>query len=164
MVEKKTEREILDQMVDEQEMLEFFEKNHEAEVEMGKMKILHAYHSLIDGIDKVFKNCTKGMTKQQIKEWQEENEEGEDAVWEQSFDVMVSEIEQKYNYKIDIEVDDYFINITYHTKFFWIKYDITLSSKKPKLSEMEFEIELDNEAHFLIDLCNKLILNQQEDD
>ncbi|GAG46280.1 unnamed protein product [marine sediment metagenome] len=43
-------KEELEQLNDEQEMLEFFERYHKSEVDMSKMKILHALHDLKDGI------------------------------------------------------------------------------------------------------------------
>jgi hypothetical protein len=163
MVEK-TEREILDGMADEQEMLEFFESNHKAEVEMGKMKILHAYHALLDGIDKLYAGFTKGMTKEQIKEWQEIDEDDDESEWASAFSVMEGEIEKRYNYAIDIDVDEYSVTISNYLKFFRIEYNTTISKKRPKLSEMEFEVELTDEAHFFIDLCNKLILTSKEEE
>lgn len=55
------EKEKIEQMVDEEDMLDFFESNHKAEVEMAKMAILHAFHNYIDGIKKIYENFTKGM-------------------------------------------------------------------------------------------------------
>lgn len=154
-------KEELERLNDEQEMLDFFERYHKAEIDMSKMKILHALHDLKDGVEKIFKKFTKGMTKEQIKIWQEQYEadEDDDNEWANAFDILVGEIEQKHKYKLDIEVDEYSVTISYHTKFFWIRYDGVMSGKKPKMSEMEkdFEVELTEDAHFLIDLGTALV-------
>ena len=48
------------------------------------------------------------MTKQQIKEWQEQCESEEDeGEWSTALDNLVGDIEQKHKYKLDIEVDEY---------------------------------------------------------
>jgi len=159
-------KEELEKLNDEQEMLEFFERYHKSEVDMSKMKILHALHDLKDGIGAIYKKLTKGMTKERIKEWQEQCEyEDDDGEWAAAFDNLVGEIEQKHKYKLDIEVDEYSVTISYYTKFFWIRYDGMLSGKKPKMSEMEkdFEVELSEDAHFLIDLITNLIYEHKEE-
>ena len=159
-------KEELEKLNDEQEMLEFFERYHRTEVDMAKMKILHALHDLKDGIEDIFKKLTKGMTKEQIKIWQEQCEADEDdgSEWSTAFDNLVGDIEQKHKYKLDIEVDEYSVTISYYTKFFWIRYDGIISGKKPKMSEMEkdFEVELTEDAHFLIDLITALVYEHQE--
>ena len=163
----KDEKHKLDQMADEQEMLEFFLEHHKFEIDMAKMKMLHALHDLKDGIGKIYEEQTKGMTPEQIKEWQEdaENEEDDsDSKWSIAWESLLNDIQKKHNYSMDIEVDEYAVTITYVMKFFLIRWDGTLCGQKPKLSEMEtgFEIELTDGAHFLIDLCNKLILSRDE--
>jgi hypothetical protein len=159
------EKDTLDSMADEQDMLEFFESNFKTEVEMSKLKILHAYHELLDGVDKLYDRFTKGMNKEQIDKLQEESGEDEDdSEWNNAFDAMVSAIERPTNYKLNIDVDEYSIVMTYHTKYLWIRYNTVLTKERPKLSEMEFEVELDDDAHFLIDLCNKLILEHIDKD
>ena len=160
-------KEELEQLNDEQVMLEFFEKYYHVEVEMGKLKILHTLHDLKDGIEELFKKLTKGMTKKQIQEWQEQEEceEDDESEWATGFDKIVAELESKSNYKLGIEVDEYLCDISYHTKYFWIRWSGYLSGDKPKLSEMEenFEIELNDDAHFLIDLSTALICHHCED-
>ena len=160
----KTKKE-LEQMNDEQVMLEFFSEYYKMELEMGKLKILHSLHDLKDEIEKLFKKLTKGMTKKQIEEWQEQEECEEDgeSEWATGFDKIVAELESKTNYKLGIEVDEYNCDISYHTKYFWIRWSGFLSGDKPKLSEMEFEVELDDDAHFLIDLSTALIYHHCED-
>jgi len=159
----KTKKE-LEQLNDEQVMLEFFSEYHKMELDMAKMKILHALHDLKDGIGNIYKELTKGMTKKQIEEWQEQ-EDYEDSEWVSAFDTLMGDIEKRHKYSMDIEVDEYCVNITYMIKFFHIRWDGMLSGDKPKMSEMEkdFEVELTEDAHFLIDLATVLIYNHVDD-
>lgn len=152
-------KEELDKLNDEQAMLEFFMEHHETQVEMAKLKILHAYHDLIDGVKKVYEEKTKGMTKEQIKEWEEDED---DTTWEDAFGILIDNIVKPTGYRLDIDVDEYSVQIKYHTKYFWVEYDGCMDGKKPKLSEMDFEVELDDDAHFLIDLTTALIYEQLE--
>jgi hypothetical protein len=163
----KTRKE-LEQLNDEQEMLEFFSEYHKFEIDMAKMKMLHALHDLKDGIGKIYEEQTKGMTPEQIKDWQEdaENEEDDsDSKWNVAWDSLLDDIQKQHKYSMDIEVDEYSVTITYMTKFFHIRWGGSLCGEKPKLSEMEkgFEIELTDDAHFLIDLATALIYEHAQE-
>jgi hypothetical protein len=135
---------------------------------MAKMKMLHALHDLKDGIGKIYEEQTKGMTPEQIKDWQEdaENEEDDsDSKWNVAWDSLLDDIQKQHKYSMDIEVDEYSVTITYMTKFFHIRWDGSLCGEKPKLSEMEkgFEIELTDDAHFLIYLATALIYEHAQE-
>lgn len=132
-------------------MLAFFMHHHKTELEMAELKILHGYHDLIDGAKKLYDEKTKGMTAEQIKEWEDDED---DITWGESFGILTDDIVKPTGYRLDIEVDECSVLMTYHTKYFWLRYNGYLTCEKPKLSEMKFDVELDDDAHFLIELVS----------
>ena len=164
MEEEKTEQQVLDQMADEQEMLEFFMERHKSEIELTKMKMFHAFQRYCERLQEVYTNKTKDMTPEEKEEYDMDVESGEEVdEWEGICTTILGEVEKEYNYQIDIDHDDMDITITAFINYFYITCNATVYDSKKKMSEFEFEVELNDKAHFMIDLTNKLILNYRED-
>lgn len=152
----------LEQMADEQEMLEFFMEQHKMDLEMTKIKMFHGFHEYCKKLQNAYLIKTRGMSPEEKKEYEMDLESGEgDDEWDSICSTAISEVTTEYHNRFDIEHDDMDVIVTAYTDFFYIRCNATVYDSDKKLSELEFEVELNDKAHFLIDLCNKLILNQE---
>jgi hypothetical protein len=155
MIEEKK----LEQMADEQGMLEFFSEKHKMDLELAKMRMFHGFHKYCEELQEAYKNKTKDMTPEEKKEYEIDLDGGEDDdEWQDICSSLISKVQNEYHNSFDIEHEDMDITVSEYTSYFYIVLHATVYDSDKKLSELEFEVELNDKAHFLIDLINKLIL------
>jgi len=129
----------------------YFEENRKDELILGKFKILHAFHDIIDGFVELRKELTEGMTEAEIKMM-----DGDCPQWGSMVDGMTGKVMNKYD--CNIEYDEYAISISRITKYFYLDFDGYLVAEKPQFKEIEkdIKIELNDEAIFLVNLSKHI--------
>lgn len=141
------------------DMLEFFRNSHKFELEHAKTYMVHAYNAYEEGLQRAWDERTKGMSKEERKASQDNIlNGGNDKAWELvTFDLLKS-IQDKYN--VFIHHDETFFTVEKYMKYFHMSYSGAVRSDN-KLADENFYIELDDDACFLIDLVDKMIVNAQ---
>ena len=143
-------------MKSDKEIFEWIKENKRPEIEMAKCKIIHAYHHYCGDTEKAWKKHTKGLSKLDKNILIEEMQLGSgDERWNDMCEDIESKVENEYH--LDIEHEDTDIHIIKFTKNFVIDvYDSLYGWKDKKMSDLEFEIELDGDAYFLVELLKYL--------
>lgn len=146
-------------MADEEDMLNFFMEHQKLDIELSKIKMFHGFQKYTKGLQEAYATKTKGMTKEAKAEYDLDLESGEgDNEWDDICGSILNNVQKEYNFQFDIEHDDMDITLSSLTEYFFITCHATVYDSEKKMSELEFEVELNDKSHFMIDLCNKLIL------
>ena len=141
-------------------MLEFFKEHHKMDIEMTELKMFHGFQKYTKKLQEAYENKTKNMTEEQKKEYEMDLESGEDDnEWDSICDSALSDVQKEYNFQFDIEHEDTDITITSYIDYFFITCHTSVYDSDKKMSELEFEVELNDKAHFLIDLITAMICN-----
>jgi bifunctional DNA-binding transcriptional regulator/antitoxin component of YhaV-PrlF toxin-antitoxin module len=152
----------IEQMVNENDMLEFFIEHHKTDLELTKMHMFHGFQSYCKKLREYYEEKTKGMSKEEKKLYYEElEEEDSDDEFESVCDTAHSEVMKEYGNRFDLEHEDMDIILTDFDKYFTVTLRATVYDSEKKFSEHDFEVELNDDAHFLIDLVNFLILESE---
>lgn len=151
----------LEQMCGTNEMLEFFKSRHKSELTFAKLRVIHAYDAYDKGLVEVWDKRTKGMTKSEKEEFKELLSNGmEDGQLRVMSESLVKKVSDDYN--VDIDQDEFFFEIVKYIKYFRLAYRGEGKKDLSRSDDENFDIELTDEAYFLIDLINKLIIDNGE--
>ena len=151
------------QELDWEDISEFFKEQHKDGIRLVKRKMFYAFQKYIKGTREAYKEYTKGMTKEQREDFDVECEEGDPeeyaSICEEVADKLMDE------YKVEIQQEEYDIHIwSYELDYFWISLDLTASDYttdinfEPKIED-NYQIELNGNAMFIVNLINKRLLD-----
>ena len=134
------------------EILEWIKENRKHEIGMAQCKIIHAYHNYCKRLHEEWDKFTKGMSKLDKSILIEELQAGfNDNLWNETCDEVMSEIANHYG--LSIEHEDLEVHINKMTSNFVIDVrESIIDYDKKKMSNLNYEIELDGDAYFLVNL------------
>jgi len=137
-------------MQQHKDILEWIKKENEIEIRLTQRRIKWAIEEYIDRLGEIWKKYEKEC------EYCTEDDIAMNNEYLDEVTKLQSEIEDKY--KLDeIEHEDCDVSIVKTTKHFIIRAYTTVGSKY-----IDFEVELNEETIFLIDLINKVIEGVKE--
>jgi hypothetical protein len=164
--DKKTERQILNSMADEQELLEFYKENKKEELMYAQIALKKAWDEYSKGAKKIYNKMTRMLFGEDLENAKDRinGECGEDDDLHQQWCKAIGDVEAEVCRKHAVSVDDNEdeLLVTKITESFYITYN---GEKDENMFTYEkgFEIELNQNSHFQIDLINKLILDAREE-
>ena len=139
-------------MKSDEEIFEWICNKKSSEIELAKCRMLHAYHNYCSQVTDAWNKRTKGMSKLDKDILIEEMNLGNG---DDQYSDMCSDIEGKIElkYDVDIEHEETSIHVSKFTKNFVISFWESLyNAEDKKLSDIEFEVELDGDAYFIVEL------------
>ena len=134
------------------EIFEWIKENKKHEIGLAKCRIIHAYHNYCKRLHEEWDKYTKGMSKLDKSILIEELQSGfNDNAWIEVCDDVMSEIAK--NYDLTIEHEDLEVHINKMTSNFVIDVrESIIDYDKKKMSNLNYEIELDGDAYFMVNL------------
>jgi len=140
-------------MIVDKELEKWFIENRRLEVETNKNFILRVCREYKKQLDEAFEKMMSGKTKIDKEIMMEELKHGDNEEWQDISQDIIGNVESQFKYDCSIDHEDIFITIRGHSNYFDYRYDITVNDKP---GTGEFEIELNDDALFLIELIIKL--------
>jgi len=137
----------------DKELEKWFIENRKLEVETNKNFILRVCREYKKQLDEAFEKMMSGKTKIDKEIILEELKHGDNEEWQDISQDIIGNVESQFRYDCSIDHEDIFITIRGHSDYFDYRYDVTVGDE-PETGE--FEIELNDDALFLIELITKL--------
>jgi len=137
----------------DKELEKWFIENRQLEVETNKTFIKRVCREYKKQLDDAFEKMMKGKNKIDKEILLEELKHGDNEEWQDISQDVIGNVESQFKYDCSIDHEDIFITIRGHSDYFDYRYDITIPDEA---GTGEFEIELNDDALFLIKLINKL--------
>lgn len=147
------EKSELEKLNDAEEMLDFFKKNRKIEITYAQLKLKHAFNNYNQRLTKLYNDMTKGMSKTDKLEFNDELENGLNDEWTEKVGDINSEI--SIQYKVEIDHENTEVIMTKITDNFIIRYNGEEDENQFDYIK-GFSYELNDDAEFLINLITAI--------
>jgi hypothetical protein len=137
------------------ELLNFFEEHNGMELLHAKIRIFRAYQNYNKKMNELYVKMLGSFKDETDKAmFKEELKNGDNEVWNDSVGVVMHECENKYD--VSIEHEEIWVTMVKHTKHFVVECTHGLNDAE-KLSDMKFDVQLNDDSEFLADLITFII-------